>query len=71
MSEQRHESNGQLILGRKVGEQIMIGDSIVLTIIAIERGKVRLGVTAPRHVGVFREELLSPDDPRRQRPPTQ
>jgi carbon storage regulator len=46
-----------LILTRKVGETIMIGDNVCLTIISIESGKIRLGITAPAAVPVDRQEV--------------
>ncbi len=46
-----------LILSRCVGERILIGDNITLTVVAIERGKVRLAVDAPKDVTVNREEV--------------
>ena len=45
-----------LVLRRKVGERIMIGDSIEVTILRVRGGKVRLGFTAPPSVRVDREE---------------
>ena len=47
-----------LVLSRKYGEKIVINDNIVLTVLEIERGKVRLGIDAPRDIPVFRSELL-------------
>lgn len=47
-----------LVLTRKLGEKICIGDGICLTVVDIDRGKVRLGVEAPRNVPIFRQELL-------------
>ena len=46
-----------LILTRKSGEGIRIGDSITLKIIEIRGNQVRLGVDAPKSVGVHREEI--------------
>ncbi len=46
-----------LVLTRKVGEQILIGDEVVVSIVAIEGGRVRLGVKAPMHVRILRQEL--------------
>ncbi|MDR2069807.1 MAG: carbon storage regulator CsrA [Treponema sp.] len=47
-----------LILSRKVNEKIMIGEDISISIIEIRGDQVRLGVTAPRNVKVFRRELF-------------
>ncbi|WP_220196872.1 carbon storage regulator [Ktedonospora formicarum] len=47
-----------LILRRKVGERIVIGDTIHLSVLAIEGERVKLGVEAPPHVPIVREELL-------------
>lgn len=55
-----------LVLSRKRGERIHIGEDIVITVVDIDRGKVRIGVEAPRDVPVYRQELLPPEDPRRQ-----
>jgi len=49
-----------LVLSRKLGERIYIGDDICVTVVAIDRGKVRLGIEAPRSVPVHRQELLDP-----------
>jgi carbon storage regulator len=46
-----------LVLSRKVGERITIGDRIVVTVAKLENGQVRLGIEAPREISVFREEL--------------
>jgi carbon storage regulator len=46
-----------LVLTRKIGEQILIGDNIRLTIASIDGGKVRFGISAPRNVEVHREEV--------------
>ncbi|MDX2037589.1 MAG: carbon storage regulator CsrA [Isosphaeraceae bacterium] len=51
-----------LVLSRKVGEKILIGDDIVLTVVKVDRNQVRLGIEAPAHVRVFREEI-SPSRP--------
>lgn len=47
-----------LVLSRKLGEKIFIGDSIVITVVDIDRGKIRLGIDAPRSVPVYRQELM-------------
>lgn len=46
-----------LVLSRKVGERIYIGEDIVLTICGIQGDKVRIGVDSPREVPVHREEV--------------
>ncbi|WP_152192558.1 carbon storage regulator CsrA [Georgenia satyanarayanai] len=47
-----------LVLSRKVGEQIVIGEDIVLTVVDVRGDTVRLGIAAPRHVTVNRAEVL-------------
>lgn len=47
-----------LVLSRKLGEKICIGDNICITVVDIDRGKIRLGIDAPRNVPIFRQELL-------------
>lgn len=47
-----------LILTRRVGETVVIGDDIVVTVLAIKGNQVRIGVQAPKSVAVHREELL-------------
>lgn len=54
-----------LVLSRKLGERIMIGtgaDQVVLTIVEIDRGKIRIGIEAPKDVVIMREELLPRPD---------
>ena len=46
-----------LVLSRKEGERIKLGDSIVITVVAVSGDKVRVGVEAPSNVIVLREEL--------------
>jgi carbon storage regulator len=47
-----------LVLTRKVNESIAIGDAIVLTVLAIEGEKVKLGITAPRETVILRQEVF-------------
>ena len=49
-----------LVLSRKLGERIMIGDRIVVTVTKLDHGQVRLGIEAPREIAVFREEIAPP-----------
>jgi carbon storage regulator len=46
-----------LILSRRAGESLTIGDDIVVTVIAISGNQIRLGIAAPREVRVLREEI--------------
>ena len=46
-----------LCLTRKTGESILIADNIIVTVVEIERGRVKLGITAPKSIGILREEL--------------
>src|ERR1700748_133014 len=52
------ESSDMLVLSRKLGEKIFIGDNICITVVDIDRGKIRLGIEAPRDVPIYRQELL-------------
>ena len=49
-----------LVLSRKTGERIAIGDSIVMTVLTIQGNKVRLGVEAPKEIKIVRQELQEP-----------
>lgn len=46
-----------LILTRKVGETVLIGDDISITVLSIRGSQVKLGVNAPKDVSVHREEI--------------
>jgi carbon storage regulator len=46
-----------LVLTRKTNESIMIGDDVEVSVLAVSRDKIRLGITAPREVPVFRKEV--------------
>ena len=47
-----------LVLSRKLNEKIVIDGEIVVTVVKIDRNQVRLGIEAPGHVPVYREEIL-------------
>lgn len=47
-----------LVLSRKVDESIVIGDSIVVTILGIEGDNVKIGINAPRDVTILRQEVF-------------
>lgn len=46
-----------LILTRRVGETLMIGDDVTVTILAVKGNQVRIGTNAPKEVAVHREEI--------------
>jgi carbon storage regulator len=48
-----------LVLSRKVGERILIGDNIAVTVVRIAQGSVRIGVEAPGDLAIVREEIKS------------
>jgi carbon storage regulator len=53
------EGSEMLVLSRKLGEKIYINDNICITVVDIDRGKIRLGIEAPRDVPIFRQELIT------------
>jgi carbon storage regulator len=54
-----------LVLSRKEGERILIGDQIAITVVRINATTVRLGIDAPTKLVVVREELTTNSDPER------
>ena len=46
-----------LILTRRVGETLMIGDDVTITVLGVKGNQVRIGVNAPKEVAVHREEI--------------
>ena len=50
-----------LVLSRKVGERIVVADTIVVTVLQVEAGKVRIGIEAPPDVRILRQELEARD----------
>jgi carbon storage regulator len=47
-----------LILTRRVGETLMIGESVTVTVLGVKGNQVRIGITAPKDVAVHREEIF-------------
>jgi carbon storage regulator len=47
-----------LILTRRVGETVMIGDEVTVTVLGVKGNQVRMGINAPRTVAVHREEIF-------------
>ena len=52
-----HGSKRMLILTRRVGETLMIGDEVTVTVLGVKGNQVRIGVNAPKDVSVHREEI--------------
>jgi len=48
-----------LILTRRVGESLMVGDDVTITVLGVKGNQVRVGVKAPKEVAVHREEILN------------
>ncbi len=46
-----------LVLSRKLGEKIVIGENIRITVVKIDRNQIRIGIEAPGEVPVYREEI--------------
>ncbi len=46
-----------LILTRRVGETLIIGDDVHITVLGVKGNQVRIGINAPKHVSVHREEI--------------
>jgi len=47
-----------LVLSRKLNEKIVIDGGIIVTVVKIDRNQVRIGIEAPGHIPVYREEIL-------------
>ena len=47
-----------LILSRKRGQSIVVNDDIVVTVVAIDRNRVQIGIQAPGYVAIFRQEIV-------------
>jgi carbon storage regulator len=59
LRQSRTKEKAMLVLSRKTGEKIRIGDNVTVTIVRIGPNNVRLGIDAPRDLNIVREELCS------------
>lgn len=48
-----------LVIGRKKGESLLIGDDIEITVVRVEEGNVKLAISAPRSITILRKELYN------------
>jgi carbon storage regulator len=55
-----------LILMRRVGETVMIGDEVTVTVLSVKGNLVRLGINAPKSVAVYRQEVYERIKPEQQ-----
>jgi len=53
-----------LVLTRKVGERVLVGDQVAITVVRIQGNAVRLGIDAPPEMAVVRQELAQPAEPK-------
>ncbi len=59
-----------LVLSRKVGEKILIGDKIAVTVVRVTQGVVRIGIDAPQDLPIVREEIKDRVDKNASKPAT-
>jgi len=55
---QDREKKQMLVLSRKAGERILIGDDVAITVVRIGPNSVRIGIEAPKSMNIVREELI-------------
>lgn len=56
-SQARGEEDDMLILTRRIGETVMVGDDVSITVLGVKGNQVRLGINAPKSIAVHREEI--------------
>lgn len=54
---QGNDNRGLLVLTRRVGETLMVGDDVTVTVLGVKGNQVRIGVKAPKTTAVHREEI--------------
>ena len=59
------EGTQMLVLTRRIGEEILIGENIRVQVVEVQRGRVRLGISAPGDVHILRAELFAADEEKR------
>lgn len=53
-----------LVLSRRIGEAIYVGDDIVIKVVDIDRNKVRIGIEAPKSVPIARDDIKKTNKPK-------
>jgi carbon storage regulator len=53
------EGSNILVLTRRIGESILIGDDVKITVLGVKGSQVRIGISAPKEVSVHREEIYN------------